>query len=66
MLFSGIILCLLLMFIEILTLYKSKKFNELKIYLTFSTILLTIAFLGYIQIIPRHLLKYLSNLFNLI
>lgn len=63
MLFLLIIFCLLLIIIEILTLYKADRKQELKLYIMLIIILLSISSLEYLQLVPRHLLKAASSFF---
>lgn len=63
MLFLLIVLCLLFIITEIITLYKTNKKQELKVYSIITIILLTISSLEYFQLLPRHFLKTLSNFF---
>jgi len=63
MLFPLIVLCLLLIIVEIINLYKTNKKQELKVYSLITIILVTISLSGYLQLLPRHLLKTLSSFF---
>ena len=63
MLFPLIVLCLLLIIAEIINLYKTNQKQELKVYSLITIILLTISLSEYFQLVPRHLLKNLSNFF---
>jgi hypothetical protein len=63
MLFILIVLCLFIIITEIITLYKTNKKKEMKIYILASVILLAISILEYLQLLPRHLLKNLSSFF---
>ncbi|MBU5593013.1 hypothetical protein KQI89_14775 [Clostridium sp. MSJ-4] len=63
MLFLVIVFCVLLIITEIITLYKTQKKQELKVYIILSIILLTVSFLEYLQLVPRHLIKAISKFF---
>ena len=63
MLFLLLMLCLLLIIVEIITLYKTNKKKELKIYIVITLILFTVSSLEYLHLLPRHLMKTLSNFF---
>lgn len=63
MLFLLLMLCLLLIIVEIITLYKANRKKELKIYIFITLILFTVSSLEYLRLLPRHLMKILLNLF---
>lgn len=63
MLFLLLMPCLLLIIVEIITLYKTNKKKELKIYIVITLILFTVSSLEYLHLLPRHLMKTLSNFF---
>lgn len=63
MLFPLFALCLFIIITEIITLYKANKKKEMLIYIIITIILIGISLLVYTQLLPRHLLKTLSNFF---